>query len=126
MLKKHLIAIIVTSVLAIGVVVYMYSKNYIVFESGLHIVIPSKPNRTEKLVEREFQPANVQPRVVDTNLVSRVETVLPKSENTKVVEQPRVFDDVMKAAETFMPLITIVIPIYLHTKSKKKRKADDE
>jgi len=125
MLKRYLIAIIVTSVLAVAVVVYMYSKNYIVFESGLHIVIPSKQNRIEKSVEKEFEPANVQPEVVDTNLMSRVEAVAPRNIDTKI-DKPRLYDDVMKAVETFMPLLTIAVPIYLHTKNKKKRKADDE
>jgi len=125
MLKRYLMTIIVTSVLAVAAVVYMYSKNYIVFESGIHIVIPSKPNHTEKYVEREFEPANVQPEVVDTNLMARVETITPSNKDTKV-DEPRLYDDVMKAAETFMPLLTIIVPIYLHTKNKKKRKADDE
>lgn len=126
MLKKHLIAIIVTSVLAVGVVAYMYSQNYIVFESGLHIVLPSKPSETTKFVERESQPANLQIIVEDTSLMSKVEQIAPSNQNTKVVEEPRLFDDIMKAVETFMPLATIVVPIYLHTKNKKKRKADEE
>jgi len=124
MLKKSGLVITIISVISIAFVGYMYSQNYIVFESGIHIVIPSK-STPEKHVEREFQPANVQPDIVDTNLISRVEMVAPSNQNTKI-EEPRLFDDIMRAVETFSPLMLPYLTLHLFKKKGKKKKKDED
>ena len=131
MLKKHWIVVIVVAILSIASVGYMYSQNYISFEGGLHIVKPSDvPEDMKKSIEEEvFAPANVQPDSRDTNLVSKVQTITPSTDSSKVTEQPRLFDDIMKAVETFSPIACPFITFYLYTKKKKKdknSKDDDE
>lgn len=128
MLERHGLVITVVTVASIAVVGYMYSQNYISFQGGLHIVKPSKtPVNIEKSIEMEKpEPANVQPINRDTNLVSKVHAVIPSSESTKVVEEPRLFDDIMKAVETFSPLMAPYITFYLFKKKKKKTKTDED
>ena len=116
MLKKHIIAIVVTAILSIMAVIYMYSKNYISFESGLHITFAQEPD--DGYVEKEFAPANVTPEVVENIPVSTVRVLPPSNETTKV-NDGRFFDDMMKLLETIMPLATVLIPIYLMKKNKK-------
>lgn len=130
MLKKHIIAMIVTSILAISAVIYMYSKNYISFESGLHITFAQEPD--ENYVENEFAPANTQletkivelEEIEDTHPVSRMKPISRSNKDTKV-DEGRFFDDAMKVIETFIPLATVLIPIYFHQKNKKRVKASE-
>jgi preprotein translocase subunit SecF len=131
MLKKHLIIVAVVTILSIVFVGYMYSQNYISFQGGLYIIQPSKiPASVEKSIENEVsEHANVQPQNNDTNLVSKVQIITPSDESTKQVEEPRLFDDVMKATETFSPIISPFIAFYLFKKKKKidkDVKDDDE
>lgn len=119
MLKRYKIALVITSVLAITAVIFMYSKNYISFESGIHITFPEEPD--EKYVENEFQPANVETEVDAEVPVSKVKYVPPSNENTKV-DEPRFFDDMMKFIETVMPMAVVLIPIYLNKRNKNKNK----
>ena len=124
MLKKHIIAITVTAILSIMAVIYMYSKNYISFESGLHITFAQEPD--DGYVEKEFAPANVETEmteVVENIPVSKVK-VLPPSDKTTKVDDGRFFDDFMKLVETVMPLATVLIPIYLMKKNKKTKTAE--
>ena len=122
MLKKYIIATIVTAVLAITAVIYMYSKNYISFESGLHITFAQEPD--EGYVEKEFLPANTQPETEDVRPVSRVQPMNRSNKDTKA-DEGRFFDDMMKFLETIMPLATVLIPIYLMKKNKNKVKASE-
>ena len=118
MLKEYKIAFIVTSVIAVAIVTFMYSKNYITFESGIHIVLPSAPD--ESYVKKEFQPANIESNEPnEVTEVSRVK-IIPPSTDMSEVEHSRFFDDILKAIETFMPLLVTLIPIYLHKKKKKR------
>ena len=128
MLRKHMIAIIVTSVLAGMAVMYMYSKNYISFESGLHITFAQEPD--DGYVETEFVPANtnvvenlVEPEIIEP--VSKVQPMTRSSSNDVSPDEGRFFDDFMKFIETIMPLATVLIPIYLMKKNKNKVKAAD-
>jgi hypothetical protein len=125
MLKKHLITLIITSVVAITIVFFMYSKNYIVVESeGIHIGLP-QPSPEKHSVD-EFAEANVEPEEIDVNLVSKVKEFTPSKEsNVSEVEKTRMFDDMMKLMETVMPLAVVLIPIYMNKRNKRKVKTAD-
>lgn len=122
MLKKHLIALIVAVAIAIPIVFFLYSKNYIVVESqGVHIGFPQPSNDTKSV--DEFSEANVQPKEIDVNAVSKVKKFTPSKESDiSEVQKTRVFDDVMKFIETIMPLALVLVPMYLN--KKRKRTAD--
>jgi hypothetical protein len=122
MLKRYKIALVVTSVLAITAVMFMYSKNYISFESGIHITFPEEPD--EKYVEREFQPANVEDDIKTNVPVSEVRYIPPSNEDTKV-DEGRFFDDMMKFIETVMPMAVVLIPIYLNKRNRNKIRTAD-
>jgi hypothetical protein len=122
MLKRHVIAIVVTAILAITAVIYMYSKNYITFGSEIRISFAQDSNDMDS--EKVFTP-NVVPEIVDTNLVSKIQPISPQTKSNKFVKEARFFDDVMKVIETFIPLATVLIPIYLHQKNKKRVKASE-
>lgn len=124
---------IVTSILAITAVIYMYSKNYISFESGLHITFAQEPDN--EYVENEFAPANTQleisvtetgvteTEIEDIRPVSKLKPPMRRSNKDTKVDEGRFFDDMMQFLETIMPLATVLIPIYLHQKNKKQVKA---
>ena len=122
MIRKHKIAITITAVLSVLIVVFLYAKNYVTFEASIHLIKPQKPNST--YVEKEFQPANMPSTNKDASLESKVKYVSP-SNSTTTVQETRFFDDVMKAVETFMPLIVTLIPIYISRRSKKRVKVAD-
>src|SRR3990167_8634306 len=124
LIKKHWIIVSIVAILSVTFVVYMYSQNYIQFEGGLHIILPAKaPSYVTKSFENEIAaPANVQEMSADTNLRGQVQPFTPSEERTRIVEQPRVFDDIMKVAETFGPILSPFIAFYLF---KKKKKLDE-
>lgn len=122
MSRKHLTMTIVIGVAAIMFVLFMYSKNYIVLESkGIHIVFPADSD--ENHIEKSFEQPNTE--VKSENTVKPKEIQPSSIENKSEVVESRFYDDVMKAVETFMPLITVLIPIYLHRKNKKKLETAD-
>ena len=115
MFKKHFILFIV-SIISIAIVIYMYSQNYIQFEGGLHIVLPSKAPMTKSI--EKFEPANIQPSNIDTNLSADVKPMMPSSFSTKI-EEHRLFDDIIKAVQTFSPLVVPFITFFLYKKKKR-------
>lgn len=110
---KILITISIIAIIAIG---YMYSQNYIQFEGNLRIVLPTKPT-IMKSVEK-FEPSNVEPSIIDTGLVASVKLLTPSTKTSKVLET-RLFDDVIKATQTFSPIIMPFITFYFYKKKKK-------
>ena len=120
MSKKYVIITMITVLLSIAFVWYMYSKNYIVLESeGISIVFPHTPD--EEYTEKNFEQPNIE-----TESVGRVEEVKPSNTNNKsAVVQPRFFDDMMKFIETFIPVIIVLIPLYLNKRNKNKIRTAD-
>jgi len=125
LIMKHKIIVSIIAILSIAIVVYMYSQNYIQFEGGLRIVLPAKvPVSIEKSIVNETpSPANIQSIHIDTNLIGKVQPFTPSKESTRIVEKPRLFDDIIKAVQTFSPLMVPFITFYLY---KKKKKIDDQ
>lgn len=119
MLKKYKISLAITTIVSILVVSYMYSHNYITFESGIHITFPQKPDGA--YIEKEFQPANVESEHIDNNEISKVKQNIPSIEDNKI-EEPRFFDDIIIAVKTFSPILAPMIPLYLNRKHKQKTK----
>jgi len=115
--KKYLMSIIITAVISVSIVGYMYFENYISFESGIQIIIPAKPDK--KYVEKSLQPANVESLQTNTELVSKPQPMVPSKINIDEVE-PRLFDDIITAVKTFGPILTPIIPLYLNRKNKQK------
>jgi len=109
---KIMIAISIVAIILVG---YMYSQNYITFEGGLHIVLPAKAPIT-KSVEK-FEPANVEPSHIDTNLIASVNLLVPSKSSTQI--KNRLFDDIVVAVQTFSPLVMPFITFYLYKKKKK-------
>ena len=60
-----------------------------------------------------------------SNLI-RLERVAPPDQTVQtpqpvqVAAKPRLFDDIMTATKTFTPLLSVLIPLYFHKKSKDK------
>ena len=117
MLKKHLIAIVVTAVLSIGLVALLYKVNYSGHRRSLIIGAEQTLNKRQLIIPDTILSLN-------KSAESRNQEQKPVTDNTTSAVQPEqnlLYEDIMIAIQTFTPLLSVLIPIYLNRKSKRQK-----
>ena len=118
MLIKHKIATIVTLILSLILVAFLYKQNYLAPTQEIKFSIQQRPiKRLTRFVPDSMYTQD------KSNRGLRLERITPPEKTiqpVEVKEKPRLFDDIMTATKTFTPLLSVLIPLYFHRKSKKE------